>query len=333
MGAAGGRGRRGRAPGGPRAGVRGRLGVGGPAGRRARGGGLQAGAGGRPVAELNAGIASFYDQSSGLWEDMWGEHMHHGYYPQGKFRADHRQAQVDMVDRVLEWAGVDEAYPPSRTVDVGCGIGGSSRHIAQKYGSSGAGITLSPKQAERANALSAAAGLGERLNFQVADALQQPFQDGSFDLAWSLESGEHMPDKCRFFGELARVTAPGGRIIIVTWCHRELAAGEDTLPAKEQKLLDDICRAYYLPAWVPISEYRRIAEELGLEDIRVDDWSQEVSPFWAAVIQTALSRRGLVGLLRAGWSTLKGALVMPLMARGLKSGTIKFNLITAVKPK
>jgi tocopherol O-methyltransferase len=29
----------------------------------------------------------------------------------------------------------------------------------------------------------------------VADALQQPFPDGSFDLVWSMESGEHMPDK------------------------------------------------------------------------------------------------------------------------------------------
>ena len=38
-------------------------------------------------------------------------------------------------------------------------------------------------------------GLADRASFQVADALQQPFADGSFDLVWSLESGEHMPDK------------------------------------------------------------------------------------------------------------------------------------------
>jgi len=35
-----------------------------------------------------------------------------------------------------------------------------------------------------------------------------------------MESGEHMPDKAKFVGELCRVTAPGGRIIVVTWCHR-----------------------------------------------------------------------------------------------------------------
>ncbi|KAJ1636929.1 hypothetical protein T492DRAFT_860821 [Pavlovales sp. CCMP2436] len=32
-------------------------------------------------ADLKSGIAGFYDASSGLWEGIWGEHMHHGYYP------------------------------------------------------------------------------------------------------------------------------------------------------------------------------------------------------------------------------------------------------------
>jgi len=48
------------------------------------------------------------------------------------------------------------------------------------------------RQAERANALAAEQGLAERVRFQVADALQQPFADASFDLIWSMESGEHM---------------------------------------------------------------------------------------------------------------------------------------------
>ena len=33
--------------------------------------------------------------------------------------------------------------------------------------------------------------------FQVADALEQPFEDGQFDFVWSMESGEHMPDKSK----------------------------------------------------------------------------------------------------------------------------------------
>jgi tocopherol O-methyltransferase len=57
-----------------------------------------------------------------------------------------------------------------------------------------------------------------------------------------------------------------------------------------------------------------------------------VAPFWGAVIQSALTFEGVVGLLSAGWGTIKGALVMPLMAQGFAMGLIKFNLITGRKP-
>jgi tocopherol O-methyltransferase len=103
------------------------------------------------------------------------------------YSTDHFQAQVDMVDKALEWAGV--AAPVTRAVDVGCGIGGSSRHMARKFGCGARGITLSPVQAARANALTADAGIAD-VSFQVADALQQPFADGEFDLVYSMESGE-----------------------------------------------------------------------------------------------------------------------------------------------
>lgn len=69
------------------------------------------------------------------------------------------------------------------------------RYICNKFGAISEGITLSPVQAQRANELSAQVGLGSSCNFQVGDALAQPFADDTFDLAWSLESGEHMPDK------------------------------------------------------------------------------------------------------------------------------------------
>lgn len=42
-------------------------------------------------------------------------------------------------------------------------------------------------QASRADELAGAQGVGKQCSFQVADALQQPFPDDSFDLVWSLE--------------------------------------------------------------------------------------------------------------------------------------------------
>ncbi|CAN0421132.1 unnamed protein product, partial [Discosporangium mesarthrocarpum] len=50
-------------------------------------------------------------------------------------------------------------------------------------------------QRARAQEISEAVGLGEKCNFKVEDALQTSFKDDSFDLVWSMESGEHMPQK------------------------------------------------------------------------------------------------------------------------------------------
>jgi tocopherol O-methyltransferase len=110
--------------------------------------------------------------------------MHHGYYiPEN--RTDHVQAQVDLIDEVLKWANAEHA---TSAVDVGCGIGGSSRHIARKFDCKTQGITLSPYQANRGNELAKEQGVDDKCSFQVADALDMPFANNSFDLVWSLVS-------------------------------------------------------------------------------------------------------------------------------------------------
>ncbi|WCJ27752.1 gamma-tocopherol methyltransferase [Euphorbia peplus] len=287
---------------------------------------------------LKKGIAELYDESSGLWEDMWGDHMHHGYYDTGVEASgsisDHRVAQIRMIEEALRFAGVssDPEKGPKDVVDVGCGIGGSSRYLAKKFGAKCVGITLSPVQAERANALAAAQGLSDKASFQVGDALEQPFSDGEFDLVWSMESGEHMPDKNKFVSELARVAAPGATIIIVTWCHRNLSPSEESLQSWEKDLLKKICDAYYLPEWCSTDDYVKLINDLSLEDIRTADWSEYVAPFWPAVIRSALTWKGFISLLRAGMKTIRGALVMPLMIQGFKKGVIKFAVITCRKP-
>ena len=281
--------------------------------------------------KLNEGIAAFYDQSTPLWEEMWGDHLHHGFYPNGSAEGvDHRAAQVDMIDRALDWASISNK---KNILDVGCGLGGSSRYFARKWGKDvkATGVTLSPVQVARGNRLGEEQGLDEQVNLQVADALNMPFEDGKFDFVYSMESGEHMPDKKKFVGELARVCAPNGRILIVTWCHRNLKENETELNEDEQKLLKRICDAYYLPAWCSSDDYVKLMKAEGLKDIRTEDWSLEVRPFWRAVIKTALTWRGILGLFKSGPETLRGALVMPLMTKGLKDGTIAFNLLTCVK--
>lgn len=62
--------------------------------------------------ELKKGIAEFYDESSGIWEDVWGDHMHHGYYERDVPAdiSDHRSAQIRMVEEALRFAGVSGEF-------------------------------------------------------------------------------------------------------------------------------------------------------------------------------------------------------------------------------
>jgi len=72
--------------------------------------------------------------------------------------------ELTSIFFVLEWSEERSKWPKS-IVDVGCGIGGSSRYLAKKFGATSVGITLSPVQAQRANALAAAQGLDDKVFF------------------------------------------------------------------------------------------------------------------------------------------------------------------------
>jgi tocopherol O-methyltransferase len=277
------------------------------------------------TSSLSDQIRQFYDASSGLWEQVWGEHMHHGYYgADGKLKKERRQAQIDLIEELINWANVTQA---EQILDVGCGIGGSSLYLAEKFGATATGITLSPVQANRATERARSSNINAQ--FQVADALNMPFPDNSFDLVWSLESGEHMPDKAKFIQECVRVLKPGGTFVMATWCHRPI--DKVPLTVDDRKRLAEIYRVYCLPYVISLPEYEAIAQSIGLQDIRTDDWSRAVAPFWDVVIDSAFNPAAIFGLLTSGWTTIQAALSLGTMQQGYKRGLIKFGLLCGKK--
>jgi tocopherol O-methyltransferase len=285
-------------------------------------------------ATLYRQIQNFYDSSSALWEQVWGEHMHHGYYgPDGTQLKDRRQAQIDLIEVLLQWANATRA---NRILDVGCGIGGSSLHLAQKFAADVTGITLSPVQAQRATQRAAASGLGHSpsgegsAQFWVANAMHMPFPDQVFDLVWSLESGEHMPDKVQFLRECYRVLRPGGMLLLATWCHRPIEA-QPLTPAEQQQLAA-IYQVYCLPYVISLPDYAAIAQDLNFAQIQVSDWSQAVAPFWDQVIDSTLDLRILWSVLQAGWSTIQATIALDLMRTGYRQGLICYGVLAATKP-
>ncbi|MEM9819364.1 MAG: methyltransferase domain-containing protein [Cyanobacteria bacterium P01_D01_bin.6] len=282
-------------------------------------------------SELYQNIQTFYDQSSALWESTWGEHMHHGYYgPTGNHRKhDRYQAQIDLIDQLLRWAEIEQA---TAILDAGCGIGGSALYLCDRYQAHVSGVTLSPAQATRASERAALAGLSDRAEFLVADVLHTPFPDAQFDFIWSMESGEHYPDKGQFFQESYRLLKPGGRLLMATWCHRPANSLAGPLTESEQHHLDWLYRLYHLPYVLSVPDYAHLAQQSGLGQICTADWSEAVAPFWDDVIVSALNWEAIAGVLQAGWPTIQGAFALGLMRWGFQRGLVRYGIICATKP-
>jgi tocopherol O-methyltransferase len=277
-------------------------------------------------ATLNQRIANFYDQSTKIWLDTWGEHMHHGYYPMNETApASHQEAQIRLVTEMLQWGKVESA---DRILDAGCGVGGSARLLAKLFDANVLGCTLSPVQASYGNAYSKKAGLSEQVMIKAKDMMSLKPEDGPFDLIWSMESAEHIKDKPALLELFYSLLKPGGTLLLATWYHRP---EPPSIQTNEQKLLDRIYDYYHLPPMISIPVLQDMAMEAGFTQVQSEDWSEQVAPFWKAVIRSALTLNSIQGLLKAGWPTIKGAWAMRYMTKGYKMGLIQFGVLQGKK--
>jgi ubiquinone/menaquinone biosynthesis C-methylase UbiE len=101
-----------------------------------------------------------------------------------------------------------------RVLDVGCGTGAASRAAAELAGTV-VGIDLSPQMIRQAVRL---ADRIENVHFEVADVEKLPFGDHEFTSVLCSNSFHHYPDPLRATREMARVLAPGGRLVIGDAC-------------------------------------------------------------------------------------------------------------------
>nr|WP_294544802.1 methyltransferase domain-containing protein [uncultured Rhodopila sp.] len=99
-------------------------------------------------------------------------------------------------------------------IDIGSGIGGPARYLAATYGCRVTGVDLTPAFVVAASGLSKLVGLSDRVDFRQGSALDLPFPDATFDLAWSQNVAMNIADRPRFYAEMRRVLKPGGRLAI-----------------------------------------------------------------------------------------------------------------------
>jgi ubiquinone/menaquinone biosynthesis C-methylase UbiE len=118
---------------------------------------------------------------------------------------------LEATKELAALAGIDAT---SRVLDVGSGIGGPARHLAETLGCTVVGIDLTAEYCRVAEALTARTGLADKVSFRTANALALPFGEAEFDVVWTQHVAMNIADRARLYSEMARVLKPGGKLAL-----------------------------------------------------------------------------------------------------------------------
>ncbi|MEL6437888.1 MAG: methyltransferase domain-containing protein [Cyanobacteria bacterium J06621_8] len=277
-------------------------------------------------------VANSYDEwtDDGILEFYWGEHIHLGHYGAPPQKKEFIAAKYDFVHEMVRWSGLENLSAGTTLLDVGCGIGGSSRILAKDYQFDVTGVTISPKQVQRAQELTPE---GVTAKFAVDDAMALSFPDASFDVVWSIEAGPHMPDKAVFARELLRVLKPGGILVVADWNQRD----DRTVPLNfwEKPVMRQLLDQWSHPAFASIEGFSELLAETGLVDGEVitDDWTQQTLPSWIdSIWQGIIKPRGLVLFGVSGFiKSLREVPTLLLMRLAFGVGLCRFGMFRAVR--
>ena len=116
-------------------------------------------------------------------------------------------------ESTIEIANLVQLQPHHSVLDVGCGLGGSARYIANEYGCSVVGIDLTDKYIDVANKLTEFVNLTDKVSFKQGSAVELPFPSENFDIVWTEHTQMNIVDKEKFYGEMSRVLKPKGRLV------------------------------------------------------------------------------------------------------------------------
>ncbi|MEA3004041.1 MAG: tocopherol O-methyltransferase [Sphingomonadales bacterium] len=263
-------------------------------------------------------VGHHYDELDQAYRDIWGEHVHHGYWISGRETpAAAAEALVRLVADRLDLG------PGQEVCDIGCGYGATGGWLAEHRQVKVTGFTISEAQARIGRARSQAE---PGFTCLCRDWLDNRMADASFDRAYAIESSEHMVDKPRFFAEAARVLRPSGRLVVCAWLSTEEPGSREV-----RHLLEPICREGRLPSMGSRSEYLAMAAAAGFSLLGYDDVSRNVRRTWAICLRRTLVRLVTDPALRRlalsrGTDNRGFLLSLPRLMVALRTGAMRYGV-------
>mmetsp|Transcript_1259 Transcript_1259/g.1800 ORF Transcript_1259/g.1800 Transcript_1259/m.1800 type:complete len:381 (+) Transcript_1259:66-1208(+) len=295
----------------------------------------------RPSRKYESGsVAREYDAwtQDGILEYYWGEHIHLGYYSKEEMEAGYKkknfiQAKYDFVDEMMKLGGISaETDSHAKVLDVGCGVGGTSRYLAKNLGPDAevTGITLSPNQVKRAQELAIQQGV-PNAKFTVMNALEMDYPDNTFDVVWACESGEHMPDKEAYINEMMRVLKPGGKYVMATWCQRD--DRDVPFDDKDKRDLRFLYEEWTHPYFISIEAYKELIDATGMmNEVTTADWNEETIASWRHSIWVGVyDPRGFIFKPTKYYKCIRDGYCLERMHRAFDRGLMQYGMFAATK--
>jgi ubiquinone/menaquinone biosynthesis C-methylase UbiE len=197
--------------------------------------------------------------------------MHYGYYEKGiRTFAEAVVNMHDLVGRLLDLDAVTSNSPIF--LDAGCGVGGTSIHLAKKYPHIYfIGISIVPGQIFLAKKFAQEHHVSKNTEFILGDFLETSMPDTAFDGVFALESVNYAEDKKRFVMEAHRILKPGNKLVVI----------DGFLTKKPSNYFMRVAYEYYRKIWVVphMTDFQAFIIHLktaGFEDIAVRDISKQI---------------------------------------------------------
>lgn len=185
-----------------------------------------------------------------------------------------------------------------KVLDVGCGLGGPCRMLADEFDCNCTGIDLSGEYIRTAIALSKLVGLDDKTTFLQGNALQLPFEEGTFDIVWTQHVQMNISDKSGFYSEIHRVLKPGGYFLyydIFKENDEEVSYPMPWASTPDQSFL------------FKLKEMDSILDDLGLDQLQTTDQTAAGILFFEKMV----AKPSAEGPPRIGLNVLMGASAKP----------------------
>jgi ubiquinone/menaquinone biosynthesis C-methylase UbiE len=193
----------------------------------------------------------------------------------------------------LELAEQMNLNADSHVLDIGSGLGGPARTVAETYGCRVTGIDLTEAFCDAAAAMSDWVGLGKLTSFKQGDATNLPFADNHFDAAMTIHVAMNIAAKDKMYAEARRVVKPGGIFAVYDVLQGEGGEVVYPVPWAREPSISHLARP---------DEMKSLLAGAGFKVCDVHDSTEESQSFF----EKMTAQMAKTGLLPVGWHLFLG---------------------------